>query len=947
MTHLRNRITGTGRRNRILVLPVFALLTGTLLAHLFAASADDQTLTEKLLAEEPATLIKAAREEGDIVRGAILYHQGNINCAKCHRPAAGEQRIGPDLSQLADDVTDEHIVESILLPSKVIREGYETQIVLTLDGDTITGTVVEEDNERIVLRDIDNVDRLVTIDRKEIDQQRAGSKSSMPDGLADELLSRRQFLDLLRYVLDVRERGPSAGLNTGTTAVRRTLDERLSGIVAISEFSCTACHAADLDFAPLSPKQAPDLSWSGRNLNPDYIRRFIADPHITKSGTTMPHLLGHLEDQVRERTAVAITHYLASNGNDYRVSAFEADAAKRGMELFHAVGCVACHAPRDESSNEKKVEDSIALGDLSDKYSIAALVEFLEDPLAVRASGHMPDMQLSHYEAVDIASFLVQTPERAMQLWLVDDQLAAQGRELFVELKCNACHDDPQGRGRLRASSVPFSELIAAESNIAEGCLAEDAEGSGSPEFNFSDGEISAVRAALQDWPEDLSNEQQIELSLSAFNCIACHDRGDFGGVSDLRNPHFQTTNLNLGDQGRIPPTLTGAGAKLRPEWMRDVLVNGRSARPYMKTRMPQFGEVNVIHLVDLFQQCDTLDETEYTTFEDQKEIRKLGLEIAGNQGLNCVACHTYKYEISDTMPAVDLTEMAERLKKDWFYQYMLEPQRFSPNTVMPSFWPGGNAIRDDIQGDARYQVEALWQYLIDGRQAGTPRGVVREPIEIVVTDEAMMLRRAYPGIGKRGIGVGYPGGVNIAYDAEQMRLGLVWNGQFADPAGVWRGQGSGRVRPMGRAIEFVRGPDLDDALNPWVADDGRPPEHRFRGYSLDELRRPTFRYSFGEVQIEEFYHSVALESDGSVLLRREVLIRSDVARDGMRFRVASGDLNSSDNRSFSVGDRMRATIVSEHEAAITPSGEQSVANVVFDLAAGNETKLVIDYSWE
>ena len=78
---------------------------------------------------------------------------------------------------------------------------------------------------------------------------------------------------------------------------------------------------------------------------------------------------------------------------------------------------------------------------------------------------------------------------------------------------------------------------------------------------------------------------------LASFNCIACHDRGDFGGVSPERNPHFQTTNLNLGDQGRIPPTLTGVGAKLKPEWMRDVLVNRRSIRPYMKTRMPQFGK--------------------------------------------------------------------------------------------------------------------------------------------------------------------------------------------------------------------------------------------------------------------------------------------------------------------------------------------------------------------
>ena len=170
---------------------------------------------------------------------------------------------------------------------------------------------------------------------------------------------------------------------------------------------------------------------------------------------------------------------------------------------------------------------------------------------------------------------------------------------------------------------------------------------------------------------------------------------------------------------------------------MRDVLVNRRSIRPYMKTRMPQFGEGNIGHLVELFGANDRLPETKFATFDDQKAMREKGHLLAGSKGLNCVACHTYQYKTSDTMPAVDLTEMTDRLRKDWFYQYMLAPQSFSLNTVMPSFWPGGKAIRKDVEGDPEDQIEALWQYLIDGRQARAPSGVVREPLEIVVIDEA------------------------------------------------------------------------------------------------------------------------------------------------------------------------------------------------------------------
>ena len=83
-----------------------------------------QTLTESLMAEDPARLALDAREKGNIVRGAILYHQGNINCAKCHRASATLERFGPNLSELPADTPDESIITSILSPSEEIREGF-------------------------------------------------------------------------------------------------------------------------------------------------------------------------------------------------------------------------------------------------------------------------------------------------------------------------------------------------------------------------------------------------------------------------------------------------------------------------------------------------------------------------------------------------------------------------------------------------------------------------------------------------------------------------------------------------------------------------------------------------------------------------------------------------------------------------------------------------------
>lgn len=907
-----------------------------------------QTLNESLIQEDPAKLVLQAQETGDIVRGAILFHQGNINCAKCHRPVAEKDRIGPDLSRLEPKFTNESIVESILQPSKVIRKGFETTSVVTNGGRVINGILMSQNDQQVVLRSGQTVDQLTTILRTDIDEMLPGTKSNMPDGLVNQLKNRQQFLDLLRYVIDIKERGPVASGNKGGQRIRRELTSELAGLVLIDKLNCVACHESSAD-STASLSRAPDLKWSTEWLNPTHLAEFIAEPQQAKPGATMPHMMSHLAPTARKESAEAIVQYLASlSGNKFQnpVSVeSEAGDVGRGFDLFHTVGCVACHSPRNDLAIEASLTDSIPLGVLTNKYNHTGLTSFLENPHAARPAGRMPNMQLTHREALDVSAYLLQSnadSQNKTPAWKADATLVEKGKLLFKELNCAKCHTGIVDVAKAAANFTSLQNL-----NPDAGCLADNPQDS-IPKFELTATDRQDIRSALKPGSTPLTSDQQIDVTLTTFNCTACHSRNDLGGVTSAKRLHFQTTNLNLGEQGRIPPTLTGVGAKLKSKWMRDVLVKHRSIRPYMKTRMPQYGEQNIGHLIDLFQSTDKLSETQFAKFDDQKAMRKTGLELAGSKGLNCVACHTYQYKISDTMPAVDLTEMAERLKKDWFHQYMLDPQLFSPNTVMPSFWPNGKAIRPDIAGEPKLQVEALWQYLLDGRQASAPRGVIREPLEVVVTDEARMLRRAYPGMGKRGIGVGYPGGVNLSYDAEQMRLATIWKGKFVDPSGVWYGQGHGRVRAMGQTIELPPGPDLDDATTPWVVDDGRPPRHRFKGYELDKNRRPTLKYAFGTVEVEDFHSEFTDDATGRIQLSRNVMLTSPKQRNGLRFRLAAGKQITADGDSlFSVGQRLKVRVISKHDAVVVDHGDGQALHVPLSLADGQRHELVIQYLWD
>ena len=88
---------------------------------------------------------------------------------------------------------------------------------------------------------------------------------------------------------------------------------------------------------------------------------------------------------------------------------------------------------------------------------------------------------------------------------------------------------------------------------------------------------------------------------------------------------YFHSQNENLGPQGRIPPTLTHVGAKLKPKWMRQVLVSGRAIRPYINTRMPQYGTENVEPLVPLFQELDELPPIDRAPIGDPSRPRSWG----------------------------------------------------------------------------------------------------------------------------------------------------------------------------------------------------------------------------------------------------------------------------------------------------------------------------------
>jgi putative heme-binding domain-containing protein len=175
------------------------------------AAGEAGLLEPELRREDPAALARDARRAGDVRRGALAFHQPALMCTRCHLVdgSGGPATLGPDLTALGKSLSDAAIVEAILEPSKTIKKGYETVTLVTDDGRTTTGLLAEERPDVVVLRDPGHDGQLIKISRLRIEQRHAHGPSVMPAGLVSALSSRQQFLDLVRYIMEIAAYGPA------------------------------------------------------------------------------------------------------------------------------------------------------------------------------------------------------------------------------------------------------------------------------------------------------------------------------------------------------------------------------------------------------------------------------------------------------------------------------------------------------------------------------------------------------------------------------------------------------------------------------------------------------------------------------------------------------------------------------------------------------------------
>lgn len=137
------------------------------------------------------------------------------SCISCHKMDGEGYEIGPDLTtQLDPKWTSRDLLQHVLEPSLKIDDKYKARTFLLVNGETVTGIVVEEDDDvvKLVENPLSPQD-VRTLDQEMIEDSRPSDVSAMPKGLLDQL-TRDEILDLIGFI-ESRRKTDSTGAASG------------------------------------------------------------------------------------------------------------------------------------------------------------------------------------------------------------------------------------------------------------------------------------------------------------------------------------------------------------------------------------------------------------------------------------------------------------------------------------------------------------------------------------------------------------------------------------------------------------------------------------------------------------------------------------------------------------------------------------------------------------
>ncbi|NDV16664.1 c-type cytochrome [Muricauda sp. TY007] len=133
---------------------------------------------------------------------SVFVSNPTAQCVRCHAVKGSGGQVGPPMDDIGSRLTREQILEALIEPSKRIAPGYGSVVLTLTNGQEVTGLLVEENEEGLVLRTSD-------AEPLEVAHSRIQKRRNLPSGMPamGKMISKRELRDLIEYLSNLKTEG--------------------------------------------------------------------------------------------------------------------------------------------------------------------------------------------------------------------------------------------------------------------------------------------------------------------------------------------------------------------------------------------------------------------------------------------------------------------------------------------------------------------------------------------------------------------------------------------------------------------------------------------------------------------------------------------------------------------------------------------------------------------
>ncbi len=480
------------------------------------------------------------------------------------------------------------------------------------------------------------------------------------------------------------------------------------GRKALERYGCYGCH--DIQRYGEELKPAFSLDRLGDKVERKWLIKWLKNPTDYLEKAKMPRF-SLSQDEIS-----ALTEFLLSSRDKESLSIAEGEGDyDRGRGLFRQSRCISCH-----SINGRGGVLASELGNIASKIKRRWLLLYLRDVHHYQPRIKMLQYNFTDQEILNIAEYMMEEfysedDETEEEDAVGEDEgiesepaetksegdlkdLIANGREIFIKYGCYGCHDrtgidiqlkigpelkeigskdeEHLGFGNVKDVKETLENYLFLK--IKDTRIFDD--NAKMPHYDLSDEELVKLTVALMSFSKEeipldyrvvekrktkFNPQGQFGFLFRKYRCISCHEV--FGAGGEISTVAFDMT-----------------GSQLKKEWLFEYLKKPYAVRTNITPRMPRFRmtDEESKYMTDYISAVFVDD-----SIPEDFEGNFIQGDIDRGKGLfeekGCISCHILGKGGGYVGP--QLNSVGNRLKPGWIFKWLLNPQRYKPDTPEPN----------------------------------------------------------------------------------------------------------------------------------------------------------------------------------------------------------------------------------------------------------------------